>query len=80
MEMAALFKVDLAGIHALVAEQLESADIRLSPEQALAPWGEPLETATSIGPALAVIEAGRTRPADEVLEELRSELRKPLPE
>jgi predicted transcriptional regulator len=46
----------------------------MSPEQALALWREHEESLAAIREGLADVEAGRTRPADEVLRELREEL------
>ena len=50
---------------------------QLSPEEALRDWREHQQTIQSIRRGLADLEAGRTRPADEVIEELRTRLTRP---
>lgn len=65
----------LESFHRFVGEQLKSDNpTPMSPEQALALWREREETIAAIRDGLADIDAGRTRPADEVLRELRQEL------
>lgn len=66
---------DLAGFHDFVANQLKHGGSNMTPEQALALWRARVETIESVQRGLPDVEAGRTRPADEVLEELRDELR-----
>lgn len=65
---------DLRSFHRFVGEQLDNGGAHLTPEQALALWRERLETVESVRRGLQDIEAGRSRPADEVLAELRNEL------
>ncbi len=65
----------LERFHQFVGQQLTTeAAAQMSPEQALALWREREETLGAIREGLSDIEAGRTRPAHEVLRELRSEL------
>ena len=67
-------KNDLESFHRFVEEQLKNEGAKLSPEQALAMWRERLDAIESVRRGLDDIEAGRTRPADEVLTDLREEL------
>jgi predicted transcriptional regulator len=65
----------LAEFHKFVGEQLQQADAPLmSPEEALARWRERQETLAAIREGLADIEAGRTRPVEETLHELKARL------
>lgn len=77
MENTAFFKNDLASFHVFVAEHLKSGGQEISPEQALALWRERLEAIESIGRGLADVEAGRTRLAKDLLEDVRNGHRKP---
>jgi len=72
--MSAAVKTNLEGFHEFVAEKLRNGEVRLTPEQALVQWRERVETIESVQRGLADVEAGRSRPADEVIEELRNEL------
>lgn len=72
--MAVEVQNDLQSFHRFVEEQLRNAGCRLSPEQALAMWRERLDTIESVRRGIDDVEAGRTRPADEVLAELREEV------
>lgn len=67
-------KNDLESFHRFVEEQLKIGGSKLSPEQALSMWRERLDTIESVHRGLDDIEAGRTRPANEVLTDLREEL------
>ncbi len=64
---------DLAGFHQFVGDQLGSG-VCLSPEQALAKWRERTATIEAVQSGLADIDAGRTRPADELIDSLREGL------
>lgn len=65
----------LVEFHKFVGQQLQQADAPLmSPEEALARWREHQETLAAIREGLADIEAGRTRPAEEVLNDLKARL------
>ena len=66
---------ELAGFHQFLGSQLDSG-VDVSPEQALAKWRERVATINAVRRGLADIEAGRTRPADELIEELRNGLPK----
>lgn len=72
--MATFQNDNLASFHIFVGEQLQSGAATLSPEQVLAMWRERMDTIASVSRGIADIDAGRTRSADEVLEELRREL------
>ena len=74
--MSAATKDDLKSFHEFVGRQLENGGAHLTPGQALALWCEHLETIESVRRGLQDIEAGRSRPADEVIDELRDELLK----
>ena len=67
-------KNDLESFHRFVEEQLKNGRSKLSPEQVLAMWRERLNTIQSVRRGLDDVEAGRTRPADEVLADLREDL------
>jgi predicted transcriptional regulator len=64
---------DLAGFHQFVGNQL-GRGTDLSPEQALAKWRERNETIHGVRRGIADIDAGRSRPADELISELREGL------
>ncbi len=67
-------KTDLEVFAEFVESLLADGQATLSPEQVLAQWRERAETIAAVQRSMEDIEAGRVRPADEVLEELRSEL------
>ncbi|REJ90840.1 MAG: hypothetical protein DWQ34_16615 [Planctomycetota bacterium] len=75
--MSTAARDDLQTFHEFVRRQLENGGADLTPEQVLAMWRERLETIDSVGRGLQDIDDGRTRSADEVLDELRDELLKP---
>ncbi|MDX1966473.1 MAG: hypothetical protein SFV23_04810 [Planctomycetaceae bacterium] len=65
----------LEQFHHFVGQQLQSeAAGKMSPEQAVALWHEHVASMAAIHEGLADLEAGRTRPAEEVLRELRGRL------
>jgi len=65
----------LESFHQFVGQQLAATTAEpMSPEQALALWRERQESLAAIREGLADVEAGRTRPAEDVLRELRAEL------
>ena len=64
---------DLESFHLFIGEQLQAGGAPRSPEQILAQWRDRVETIASVQRGLDDVDAGRTRPAHEVLEELRSE-------
>jgi predicted transcriptional regulator len=73
--MSSLHTSPLESFHQFVGQQLASARVaQWSPEHLLALWRERQETVAAIHEGLEDVEAGRTRPADEVLRELRAEL------
>lgn len=74
--MSTIVKDDLRSFHEFVSRQLDNGGADLTPEQVLTLWRERLKTIESVRRGLEDIEAGRTRPADEVLAELRDELLK----
>lgn len=76
--MSATTTNPLAEFHKFVGEQLLEADASLvSPEDVLARWRERQSTLAAIREGLADIDAGRTRPVEELLEELRARLPTP---
>lgn len=65
----------LAEFHKFVGQQLEQSDAPpMSPEEALARWREHQETLAAVREGLADIEAGRTRPVEELIAELKASL------
>jgi hypothetical protein len=74
--MSTTVKDDLRSFHEFVGRQLDNGGADLTPEQVLTLWRERLEVIESVRRGLEDVEAGRTRPADEVLAELRDELLK----
>lgn len=73
--MSALSIHSLAEFHKFVGEQLQSVDASLlSPEEVLARWRERQSTLNAIREGLADIDAGRTRPVEDLLDELRARL------
>ena len=62
---------DRESFHLFIGEQLRVGGDPLSPEQVLAQWRERVETIASVQRGLDDVDAGRTRPANEVIEELR---------
>lgn len=73
--MATDSRNDLVSFHAFVKKQLDKGQSNLTPDEVLALWREQVETAESIKRSLADIEAGRTEPADAVIDRLRNELK-----
>jgi predicted transcriptional regulator len=57
---------DLAGFHQFVGDRLSSGQ-QLSPEQALADWRERTATIQAVRRGIEDIDAGRTRPADDLM-------------
>lgn len=72
--MAFEVKNNLESFHRFVEEQLNNGGATLSPEQVLAMWRERLETIESVHRGLQDVDEGRTRPAEEVLQDLRREI------
>lgn len=72
--MTAETKDDLTSFHEFVGQQLQNGRASLTPEEVVALWREHLETIESVHRGLQDIDAGRSRPADEVLDEIRQEL------
>lgn len=65
----------LESFHRFVGQLLAAdTEAQMSPEQALAMWRERQDSLAAIREGLADIEAGRVRPAEDVLRELRAEL------
>lgn len=72
--MASLHPTTLESFHQFLGRQLASdAADQMTPEQALILWREREAAVAAIREGLADVEAGRVRPADEVLAELRAE-------
>jgi len=63
-------QTDLQGFYEFIAGKLREGDKHLSPEKALALWRERRETVDSILRGLADANAGRTKPAQDVLNSL----------
>lgn len=74
--MSTATKDELRSFHEFVGRQLDNGGAHLTPEEVLSLWRERVATIESVRRGLVDIEAGRTRPADEVLDELRDELLK----
>jgi predicted transcriptional regulator len=73
--MPSLQSNTLASFHQFIGDQLASESAsQISPEQALALWREFEQSLAAIRDGLADEEAGRMRPADEVLREMLNEL------
>jgi predicted transcriptional regulator len=63
----------LAEFHKFVGQQLTQPEAAsMSPEEALARWREHQETLAAIREGLKDIDSGRTRPVDELIQELKS--------
>ena len=75
--MSADIKDDLKSFHDFVGKQLGNGGAQLTPEQVLALWRERLNTIESVHRGLEDVEAGRTRPADQAIDQLRQELLQP---
>ncbi len=65
---------ELQNFREYIDQRLTSGSERVSPEDALRNWREHQQTMQSVRCGLADVEAGRTRPAVDVIEELRSRL------
>ena len=64
---------NLAEFHEFVGRQLQHPEAsQLSPEEALVRWREHQATLAAIREGLADIDAGRTRPIEELLGELKT--------
>lgn len=74
--MSTAIKDDLRSFHEFVGRQLDNGGADLTPEQVLSLWLERLETIESVRRGLEDVEAGRTRLAEELIDELRDELLK----
>lgn len=68
---------ELQNFHQYLDQRLTDGSEELSPEEALRDWREHQQTIQSIRRGLADVEAGRTRPAVDVIEELRARLIRP---
>jgi predicted transcriptional regulator len=65
----------LDSFHQFVGQQLAPATAEpMSPEQVLALWRQRQDDLAAIREGLADVEAGRTRPAEDVIHELRAKL------
>jgi predicted transcriptional regulator len=65
----------LESFHQFVGQQLASEIAEpMSPEQALALWRERQDALAAIREGLADVDAGRTRPVEEVMREFRAAL------
>ena len=63
----------LAEFHKFVGQQLSQPEAAsMSPEEALAGWREHQETLAAIREGLEDIDSGRTRPVEELIQELRA--------
>ena len=63
-------QTELHSFHEFVAVQLQGPGANLSPEQVLAMWRERRETIASVRRGLDDLDAGRVKPAADVLERL----------
>ncbi len=68
--MSAETLTELQKFHDFVFRQLKNGQTQLAPEQVLHLWREQSETFLSIQRGLEDVDAGRTIPANEVLENL----------
>lgn len=64
-------KNELEAFLGFAAERLRQGDSRISPEEMLSQWRERMETVVAVREGIADFEAGRSRPADDVLREIR---------
>ena len=63
----------LAEFHKFVGQQLSQPEAAsMSPEEVLARWREHQETLAAIREGLEDIDAGRTRPVEELIQELNA--------
>ena len=68
----------LADFHEFVGRQLERGECaRMSAEEAVVRWREHQATLAAIREGLADIDAGRTRPVEDLIGELRARLPAP---
>lgn len=65
---------ELSSFREYLDNRIAEGESELSPEQALSDWRELQESVASIRRGLADADAGRIRPAEDVLEELRAKL------
>lgn len=65
---------ELSSFREYLDNRIAEGSVELSPEQALSDWRELHESVASIRRGLADADAGRIRPAEDVLEELRARL------
>ncbi|MEJ7592273.1 MAG: hypothetical protein WKF77_12045 [Planctomycetaceae bacterium] len=65
---------ELSSFREYLDNRIADGEAGLSPEQALSDWRELQESLVSIRRGLADADAGRIRPAEDVLEELRARL------
>ena len=65
---------ELSSFREYLDNRIADGEAELSHEQALSDWRELRESVASIRRGLADADAGRIRPADEILEELRARL------
>ena len=70
--MTVVANSELESFHQFVGDRLRNGCAEVSPEQVLARWRERNATIESVRRGIADVDAGRTRPADDVLAELRS--------
>ncbi|MBP86325.1 MAG: hypothetical protein CMJ64_06375 [Planctomycetaceae bacterium] len=75
--MASDIQTDLARFHQFVGEQVADADVRLTPEQAVAIWRHQEEEMAAIEEGLVDVEAGRTIPLEEHLRHIRERFQLP---
>ena len=68
--MATETQTELQSFHEYVGAQLANGGTEITPEQALARWREHQATIASIQRGLDDVEAGRVKPAEEVLNKL----------
>ncbi|QDT62933.1 hypothetical protein [Calycomorphotria hydatis] len=70
--MSSTVKNELSEFHQFLSRKLNNSETDVSPEEVLAEWRERQATLESVQRGLADAEAGRVRPAEEVLAELRA--------
>lgn len=69
--MAVETQDDLKSFHAFVGEQIVTGGEHLAPDQVLAMWRERIATVKAVREGLEAVEAGRTRPLDEFVDDFR---------
>ena len=69
--MATETQTELTEFYQFLGQQVADCNVKLSPEQAVALWRHRQVENEAIREGLADVEAGRTRPIEEFIEEFR---------